>query len=526
MAQVAERSTFQKCVVALRLTATLAALLVAVSGSVVVAQGGPRSYTSVPLGPDTIVIGQSTDVAHGDPAYQIATPEIRVGRLTFDALVRRDKDMAIAPAIASSWTLLDDLTWQFELRQDVRFHDGTPLKASDVVYTFDRLLDSTLLSTQGQRLTMIERIEAIDDYTVRFTTKQPDAVFLSRLLFAPIVPEAYVKAVGDDAFNRQPIGTGPFSFVEWVRDSHVVLKRNNDYWGGAPVADNIVFRTIPEASARVAALLTGEVDIIDNVPPDLIPTIEDDPNTEVALAHSNRFMFVGMNTNTPPLNDVRVRQALNYAVDSDALIQYVLNGMAYPHGLPLGNNIYGFDPTIEPYGYDPEKAKSLLAEAGYANGIDLTLAGPRGRYMKDAELIEAIAGQLAAAGIRTTISLSEFGTYWPSVANGEQKNLWFLGLGSSTMDPDEVYRAWLTSAGWGGQYYHNAEVEDLIFSQNSILNVDERLAALSHITREIVADAPWIFLWDQSDVYAKRVNIAGWEPLPSEEFDFNTVTRQ
>lgn len=509
-------------------TTLLVALLLLLTtwSSTVFAQGTRLSYTTAPLGPTTIVVGQSTDVAHGDPAYQIATPEIRVGRLVFDALVRRDHDMQLAPALATSWTLVDDVTWQFELRRGVTFHDGSSFTADDVIYTFERLLDSSLLSTQGQRLTMIERFEKIDESTVQFTTKEPDALFLARLLHAPIVPQAYVESIGDEAFNRQPVGTGPFSFVEWVRDSHVVLSRNESYWDGAPVADNIVFRTIPEASARVAALLTGEVDIIDNVPPDLIPTIEDDPNTEVSLAHSNRFMFVGMNTNTPPLDDVRVRQALNYAVDTASLIEYVMNGMAHPHRLPLGNNIFGFDPTIESYDYDPELARSLLADAGYPNGIDLTFAGPRGRYMKDAELVEAIAGQLAAVGIRTTISLSEFGTYWPSVANGEQQHLWFLGLGSSTMDPDEVYRAWLTSAGWGGQYFGNSEIEELIFSQSSIVDVDERVALLGDITRSIVEDAPWIFLWDQSDVYAKRADIVGWQPLPSEEFDFGEVDRE
>jgi peptide/nickel transport system substrate-binding protein len=485
---------------------------------------GTPSTTPAPKGPVTITVAQGVDTESLEPANQAATPSKNIGFLMFDTLVERKVDMTIGPLLATSWTIVDDLTWEFKLRDDVTFHDGSKLTADDVVYTYTRLLNPDNKFRNTANVSMIDRAEKVDDYTVRIITKNPYAPLLSRLLFAEIVPKAYVEQIGNEEFNRKPIGSGPFKFVEWVRDQRVVMERNETYWRGPAVPDKVIFRTIPENSARLAALKTGEVDIIVNVTPDLIPELDHDPTVELAPVRSVRTMFVGMNIFTPPLDDVKVRQALNYAVDKQSLLNDLISGQAYYTGRMYGELIHGYDPSGSDYPYDPAKAKELLAEAGYPDGITLEFEAPRGRYMMDAEISEAIAAQLELAGIKTQLTVSDWGTFWPKTVGKNQKHLWFLGLGNTLMDADYYFNLYLSSKGRG--YFHTPETDERIFAQQSIMDPVKRLAELETLTKDLEALAPWIFLWDQADLYAKRSNVTGWEPRSDERIDVFTATKR
>jgi peptide/nickel transport system substrate-binding protein len=478
--------------------------------------------------PIIITVAQGVDTESGDAAHLNATPSINVGMAIYDRLVDRDAEGNFVPGLAVEWGPVDDTTWEFKLRQDAKFHDGTPVTADDVVFTFERLFTGNYGASNN--INPINGVEKVDDYTVRLSTDEPYAAMLARTMYAHIVPKHYVEAVGDEEFSLKPMGSGPFKFVEWSRDEKFVVEAFDDYWGGRPLADRIIFRPISENSTRVAAMRTGEVDIIVNVPPDMVGEVENDSCCVMAPVPSVRVMFVGMNTFTPPLDDPKVRQALNYAVDKKTLMQTVVNGMAYDHDgkhLLFGPSIFGYKnpEEIDDYEYDPEKARQLLAEAGYPDGITLKFEGPRGRYMADAELTEAIAGMLAEVGVKTEITISEWGTFWPKTVNGEQEHLWFLGLGNTTLDAEYYYNLYLSSAGRG--YYHKPEIDELIRKSGQILDLEERREALHQLHKKLVEEeAPWIFLWDQADLYAHRADIVGWEPRSDERLDLRFVTRQ
>jgi peptide/nickel transport system substrate-binding protein len=471
-------------------------------------------------GDATIVVVQGVDAESGDPADQSATPSFVIGGMQFDALVQRDDGLKIQPALAVSWENVNDLTWRFTLRKDVKFHDGSTMSADDVVFSFERLLDADKGFRNRPNVSVIDHVTKVDQNTVDIVTAKPYAPLLSRLLYAQIVPKAYVEKVGDKEFARKPIGSGPYKFVSWTRDDKYVVERFDDYWAGPAKNKRVEIKTIPEASARIAALKTGAADVIVNVPPDLVPQVENDAKVEMAPVASVRTMFVGMNTHTKPLDDVRVRKALNYAVNKDELIKAVMKGKAYPTGTLFGPQIYGYDPAIKnsAYAYDPAKAKALLAEAGYPNGLTLHLEGPRGRYSNDAQLTEAIAGQLAKVGIKTDIVIGDWGTFWPKTVDGKQEQLWFLGLGNTLLDPDYYYNLYLSSKGRG--YFDTPETDKLIFAQQQEMNVEKRLKDVQELHRVMVEDqVPWIFLWDQADLYAKSKSLCGWKPRGDERIN-------
>lgn len=472
-----------------------------------------------------VVVVQGVDTESGDPANQSATPSLNIGYLQFDPLVLRDSNLEIKPGVATKWKIVDDRTWRFTLREGVKFHDGSALTADDVVYTFTRLLDPKKNFKNRSNVDVIEKAVKVDDHTVDIVTKAPYGPLLARLLEAPIVPKAYIEKVGDEEFARKPIGSGPYKFVRWARDSEYVMEKFDDYWGPKPKNDQVVFKTIAEASARVAALKTGAADIIVNVPPELIPQVDNQPDTKLAPIHGVRTIFVGMNTFVKPLNDPKVRQALNYAIDRKALIKGVLGGRARLTGVAFGPQIHGWDDSIRDsaYEYDPAKAKRLLAEAGYPNGLTLPFEAPRGRYMKDAELAEAIAGQLAKAGVKTKLRISDWGTFWPKTVAKKQQGLFLMGLGNTLLDADYYYKLYFSSEGRG--YFHNKTMDKAVAAQQVNLDEASRLEQLKRLHEDVVETAPWVFLWDQDDLYAQRSDLCGWKPRPEERIDVTTAHR-
>lgn len=502
------------------LTAFLAAALAA--ASLAACSGGGESDDAEA---GRVVVAQGVDTESGDPANQSATPSLNVGYLQFDTLVSRAADLKVRPSLATKWKVVNDRTWRFDLRKDVTFHDGSNLTADDVVYTFTRLLDPKKNFKNKANVDVIEKAVKVDDYTVDLVTKEPYSPLLARLLYAPIVPKAYVEKVGDEEFGRKPIGSGPYEFVRWTRDSEYVMKAYPKYWGTKPKNKEVVFKTIPEASARVAALKTGSADVIVNVPPELVPQVNGQEQTKLAPIHGVRTMFVGMNTSVKPLNNEKVRQALNYAIDKKALIKSILGGRARYTGVAFGPQIYGWGDDIEShaYPYDPAKAKRLLAEAGYPNGFTLPFEAPRGRYMKDAELAEAISGQLAKAGVKTKLKISDWGTFWPKTESNKQQGLFFMGLGNTLLDADYYYNLYFSSEGRG--YFHTPAIDKAVQAEQQNLDEKSRLKQLQDLHVRIVGTAPWVFLWDQDDLYAQRTNLCGWKPRADERIDIASAYR-
>lgn len=483
---------------------------------------GETQTTGGAIAGGEVVVAQGVDIVSGDPANQPALSDRAVGLLVSEPLVIFDSSGELAPVLATSWESVDDLTWHFAIREGVTFHDGSAMTIDDVVYTFERLLDEEKAFRNAPNISTIESVRAVDEATLEVRTSQPDAVLPARMVWAPIVPKAHLESVGDEAFGFDPVGTGPYQFTEWVRDDHISLDKYEGYWGDEPKPDRITFRTLPEGSARLSALQTGEVDLITNLPPDLVAVAEADEGVEVEKVPSVRFVFIGISVDNPPLDDVRVRKALNYAIDREAIIEGVLGGNGRLSGYMIGPAVHGYHESIEDsaYTYDPERARALLAEAGYPDGLDITLnlEGPRGRYLGDAEILEAVAGQLAEIGVQTNLGITDWGTYYPSWAAMEAEHLWFLGQGNPLLDFEYSLNIVLHSNGRG--YFGNDDMDALIEEQRANMDPVSREQQLIDLHKRVVEDeVPFIFLWDQVDIYARSAELCGWEPRSDEQID-------
>jgi len=319
---------------------------------------------------DTIVVGLYQDVLSLDPANHRSRTAETVIRNIFDGLVTRGPDMEIVPEIAESWKWLDDVTCEFKIRKGITFHNGEALTAEDVEFTFNRIIKEGGMdgetSPRKGLLGPLESVEMVDDYTVVFKLSEPWTVLLKMLPHQQIVPKDYLKEVGSEEFRKNPIGAGPFKFVEGKLNERIVLERFEEYYGGSPdlppvgVAPlkTVIFEILPESSTRVAALLGGECDIIENVPTADVPRIEKNPNCVIKYSKGTRAYYLEMNLTTPPLDNIKVRKAINYAFNRELLIEMLYNGEGGVFAGPLFPYEEMFDTSLTPYEYNPGLAKT------------------------------------------------------------------------------------------------------------------------------------------------------------------------
>jgi len=452
-----------------------------------------------------------------DPTMNLSSIRAQVGMSIFDSLVGRDAGNRIVPALAESWKLLDDNTWEFRLRKGIVFQNGEPFNAEAVRFTLQRVLDPNQKSPNRANIAEISKIEVVDDYTVRLITRQPYAPLLNRLIDFPILPPKYAADRGDQGFAGRPVGTGPFRFVELVRDDRMVVEAFDRYWRGAPKIRRIVFRPVPEPFTRAAGLRNAELDLITNVPPNLARELEQVPGLKVLRIPSTWIIYLGLNAFKKPLSDVRVRQALNYATDVDAIIQSVLEGNGRRMPGPFTPHMFGYDGSVKGYPHDPGKARRLLAEAGYPDGLEITLDAPDGRYQGDKEIAQALAGQWQKAGFKVKVQVAEWGAYFKRYLGKQFADAYLLGLGGPMQDADELYN--LVSSKGRGLYYKNEKVDALFDAGRSTMDPAKRRKIYSDLARAMVEDATWVFLLQQVDIYAMRDRVA-WTPRPDQWMDF------
>ena len=416
-----------------------------------------RPARSAPA-PTTVTFCLGADLNTTQPHLDTSRQGSNTLRHVTETLVERDDDLNIVPLLATSWRRINPTTVEFKLRENVKFHNGRPLAGEDVKFSLERMVDKSLKLLTRTMVATISRVDVVDRGTVRVVTEMPDPVLLSRLAYpgAVVIPAETFKSQGAETFSRKPIGTGPFTFVEWVKDDHLTMDANPTYWDGRPKIDRLVYKPILEAATRLAALKTGAVDLIANVEPEQVPDIQKDPNLRISRVRSTRIMFVGMNSFRKPFTDVRVRQAMNYAVDVDAIIKDLMSGFAHRLSNIAGPGYFGYDPSLKPYPYDPAKAKALLAQAGYPNGFEVTLNSPKGRYLMDAEVSQAVSGYLAKVGVRVKVEVMEWGNFIARVydaSNADNRfSMFLIGTGSPILDIDSTLGGYLDSKRRGLYY--------------------------------------------------------------------------
>lgn len=403
-----------------------------------------------------------------DPHNYLGTPDLIVTHQIYDCLTKYDMSMTPQPALATSWEVVEPTTWRFELRQDVKFHDGTPFNASVVKYNYERVLDPERVTGGGRAYIefAIESVEVEDTYTVLIHTQGPIPYLISTVAedaIAMISPSA-IEKYGEEYISYNPVGTGPYKFVEWVINEYVKLEKNEDYWGYEPTLDEIIFKIIPEESARYMAFLANEIDVISNVPPEYVEDVKANVNVELYMKPDLRMVWFGNNMQKPPFDDIRVRRAIAYAIHRDDLIEYVLGGLGAPAGAIAPPGVWGRLPDEEygpggRYPYDPEKAKELLTEAGWIdvdgdgirekNGVNLefSIMATEGRYLKDKEVATAISEMLRVVGMKANVEIWEVAAFFKAITAHEY-DTYELGFGWGA-DIEPICR-WLFYCGEDG----------------------------------------------------------------------------
>ena len=460
-----------------------------------------------------LIISQKADVETFDPSQSNNTTTHNVTINVFDTLIRLSDDgRDFVGELAESWKVVDPTTWQFRLRRGVKFHNGEDLNAAAVKFTLDSTLDPERKTRQRPTYVAFKEVRIDDPYTVSIITHKPYAIALTQLQYLMIVPPGYIKQVGWDEFGRKPVGSGAFKFKEWERDVRVVLEANDAYWKGKPKVRTVAFRAIPEDASRIAAVQRGEVDIIDAVPYDRIKELQGSPTVKITQRQGEQ-VYVGLDTlRVEPLKKREVRQALNYAVNADALVKNLLLGYAVRLNGPMFPTTPGYDEKQPAYAYDPERAKRLLAQAGYPNGFEVEFAvSPAFQGIaKGTEVGEAIAGQLGRVGVRAKLNVQDSAALFN--AYSAKKLQMYLFAWKSSPEAGRHLETLLHSK-TRGYYYQNPEADLLIDAYFVALDPKKRQDIGRQLHAFLREDAPWIFLYQQMDLFAVRKGVA-WEAKP------------
>lgn len=430
-----------------------------------------------------------------------------------EMLVKMGRDGQFEPVLAESWETIDDVTWRFNLRQGVTFHNGEPFTADAVLFSLERLRNPDLASPAAPGATPIDTINKIDDFTVDVVTTAPYASLLSTLYGSlPIVPPEYIAEVGDDGFAESPVGTGQFTFVEWIPDVEVRMAAYPDHWRGPTEISELIFRPIPEDSARIAALQNQEVDWIAAVHVERVPELEGNDQFVIAT-RPGQGIYAQMDTiDTEPFQSVEVRRAVNHAVNVDSIVEDLLGGQATRLPSAFFVATPGFDPDMEPYAYDPDLASQLLADAGFADGFEVTFNVPPGvqAAQKLDEVGQAIAQDLSQVGITANLELVDPAVHSERYHNGEYQ--FFMYAWGSAHESGRHIETLLHSE-TRGYYYQNPEADELIDAYMQELDPEARVEAGATLNEFLKEDAPWLYLYQEPDIYG-FVSGVQWEPNP------------
>ncbi|MGE7983994.1 ABC transporter substrate-binding protein [Solibacillus sp. NPDC093137] len=491
--------------------------------------------------PQVLVFGRGADSVSLDPGIVTDGESFKVTQNLFETLLNfGEQDTTINPGLAKEWEVSEDgLTYTFQLQEGVKFHDGTDFNAEAVIKNINRWKGgkeedfyyfNSMFKAEGEDI--IKDVTAEGDYTVVFTLSRPQAPFLKNLAMSPFgigSPTAF-EAAGDK-FGDNPVGTGPFKFTEWKRNDSITIEKFEDYWQeGFPKLDKVIFRSIPDNSARLNELMAGNIDLADGINPSDGKTVEGDSTLQLIERPSMNIGYLGLTNTRAPFDNKLVRQAVNYAIDKQAIVDAFFEGRAEVAANPMPSSISGYNDAISPYPYDPEKAKSLLAEAGY-DGKEIELwAMPVPRpYMPDgAKVAEVIQKNLEDVGIPSKIVTFEWATYLEKAKNGEA-DAFMLGWTGDNGDADNFIYTLLDKDNIGSNnyaYYTNEEVHELLIQAQSETDENVRNELYKKAQEIIHDDAPWVPLAHSTPLLAAKAGVNGFLPHPTGSDKLHNVSME
>ena len=457
-------------------------------------------------------------VAHGVGVYSMnpyavtTSPIQGVWGSVMETLIDFDYDKREYRGIlAESWTVKGNKL-HFTVRKGVRFHDGTPFSGKDVIASLKRMITDKQ-SLVAPSLQNIKEMELPDDFNFVLTLKKADATALEDLNNRVIMKQQVAEKMGEA--DSPPIGTGPFKFVSWERSGNFVMRRHENYWGPPARIEEILYKVIKEDAARIAALESGQADLVSNIPPHEVARLKSNPRLQVQPVQGLRPIFLVLSPAYKPLDNPKVRRAITQAIDREGLIKHILEGNAYPLSGLLSPQVFGYDPGAKAYPYDPEKAKQLLKEAGFGSGFELEYYSPTGRYPKDLEIAQVIVEQLSRVGIKAILKTPEWSIFNTDYKNGKYP-MYLTGRGSLT-DANalfhQYFRTGVTKRVLG---YSNPKLDEILDTEQQTFDVKKRERLLGDAHRIILEDASAIPLWNSMDIYAHRADLA-WTPPPDEK---------
>ena len=471
--------------------------------------------TTSASGPQNLTIAQGLDPESLDPHQTTVSASENVSVLMVERVLAYDYDQhGFVGALAEKWNQVDDLTLDITFHKDVTFSNGEPMNADAVKFSIERLMAAVHLT--GQQLKKVGvTVDKVDDYTVRLKTAKPYPFLLGDLLRVSIVPPGYIKEVGDETYGLKPVGTGPFIFKEWVKGDHVSVTRNDKYWNKPPTLTSVTYRAIPEASSRTAALQTGEADIITDVSIPDIKTINDAADLQIESVDSTRSIYIRIDCKDPRLSDARVRQAFNYAINKQLIVDSLLDGYATVlDGQPIGKDIHGYNPDLKPYAFDPDQAKKLLDAAGFDYSKPLTLYTPVGRYVADKDTADAVVGMMHDIGVTFDLQPLEFGV-WIQKHNDRTLTPMTL-IGIQTINPDAFSLLNYLHTGTIGGFFFNDDFDKLVDEASSTVDPDKREQLYHRATTILHDQAGLLFLHQMQVISGANKRVQGWKPRPDE----------
>lgn len=493
------------------LTLVLALILVACTGE------EPSPTTDQPDGEDGGATTAPPAAGGGDIALLVPgapttlDPQLRddggeraVNDNIYETLMARERDGTLVPGLAAEApTQLDETTWQFSLREGITFHNGEPFDAASVVASVERVLNPDFASEQVSFFETISGAEAVDDTTVNIITSVADPILPARMYWMKMVP---VEASQEEGFAENPVGTGPYTFVEWVQGDHITLAANADYWGDdVGNVNTVTYRFVPEAGTRLSALIAGDADVITNLQPEDVDRAPQSASV-TGLEHPTLIL----NTVDGVTADVRVRQAMNMAVDKEAMAQELFGGHASVDQCQiLSESFFGHNPDLDPYAYDPEQARALIAEAG-AEGATVELIGTAGRWLKDRETVEVVGNFLTEVGLQPEVTIFDFDEYLNRLFGDIRPPAIYVTSSNELLDADRQLSAYYHLEGTGASN-DDADMAALIEQARSETDVAAREGIYHDVVQQACDEAYFLFMLNINDIYGMSERLQ-WEP--------------
>jgi peptide/nickel transport system substrate-binding protein len=485
-------------------TAAMAAAGAALATLLAMSGGG------VQAAPNAITVALPGDFPTLDPSKDTSPLGFNYRLNVFDALTELQRDGKLNPRLAESWTFSDDLTeWTFKLHQGVTFHDGSPFSADDIVFTINRIkADNT--SPVRTFIKLVDKVEKVDDHTVRFKLTQPYGIFHRQISYVNLMSKTYFDKVGDQGYAAKPVGTGPYRMVRWVKDDRMELEANPDYWRGAPAIKRATLRPIPSEASRAAALASDEVDLVPALAPSSIDQLKSNRDLDVNTAPSFRVIFVAFNVNKPPLDNPKIREAIDVAIDRSAITDKLLRGLGKPTGVMVPPMNIGYEPSFRPVAYDPQKAKKLVAEASY-DGTPITIQYPNNNIVMANEVVQAIAGYMTAAGLKVEIKPMEFTAFFPLWLQSKLDSMYFFAFGSTQYHAESI----LTTMYEDGSHAYKVdmEIDALLKKQRTITDPAEQTKVLAAALRKSNENRYHLPLYDEMQAYGAKKTVS-YSPWP------------